>query len=205
MWTLGAGGRQPGCPRLDNAMNAFELKSPDSVDEAIQLLRQYGDEAKVIAGGTALVVMMTQRLVQPSCLVSLQRVTGLNRIEPQNGHIAIGALATHRDVETSPLIKEHIPVLAETYHHVATLRIRNVATAGGGLAHADPNQDPPVTLIALGARVRIVGPEGEREVPLDKFFVDYYETVIRPDELLTGVIVPVLPTDGSTESTCVVA
>jgi hypothetical protein len=177
-------GDSPGA-RADNM--AFEFKQPESPEEAIQALVQYGDEAKLIAGGTALVIMMMQRLVQPACLISLQRLWGLNRIEAENGNVHIGALATHRDVETSPLVKERLPVLAETFHHVATLRIRNVATVGGSLAHADPNQDPSVTLMALGARVQIQGAGGEREVPLEKFFVDYYQTVLRPDELLRAL------------------
>jgi carbon-monoxide dehydrogenase medium subunit len=100
-------------------------------------------------------------------------------------------LVTHRAVETSPLVQDQIPVLAETYRHVATLRIRNMATVGGTLAHADPSQDSPVTLMALDARVRLTSSGGSREVPLNEFFTDYYETVLRPDELLTDVLVPV--------------
>jgi carbon-monoxide dehydrogenase medium subunit len=136
---------------------------------------------------------MKQRLVRPSCLISLRSVRGLNGIELQNGGLRIGGLATHRQLETSPLIRRRLPVLAETYHHVATLRVRNMATVGGGLAHADPNQDPPPSLIALGATLKATSANGSRVIPMDEFFKDYYETVLNPDELITEVMVPKLP------------
>ena len=177
-------------------MRAFEYRAPDSLAGALAELEEAGDEGKVIAGGTALVILMMQRLVRPNRLISLRRVPGLNRIEIANGDVKIGALVTHREVETSPVSRERLPVLAETFRQVATLRIRNIATVGGSLAHADPNQDPPVTLMALGARVLIAGPKGERQLPLEEFFVDYYQTALRPDELVIGVQVP-LPVSGS--------
>jgi len=107
--------------------------------------------------------------------------------------LRIGGLATHRQLETSPLIRRRLPVLAETYHHVATLRVRNMATVGGGLAHADPNQDPPPSLVALGATLKATSANGSRVIPMDEFFKDYYETVLNPDELITEVMVPKLP------------
>ncbi|MBI3326008.1 MAG: xanthine dehydrogenase family protein subunit M [Nitrospinae bacterium] len=171
-------------------MNPFDYREPDTQEEALALLREYGEEAKVIAGGTALVIMLKQRLVMPASLISLRRLRSLDDIEPLNGELRLGALLTHRAVEISPLIRARVPVLAETYRQVATLRIRNMATVGGALAHADPNQDPLVTLMALGARVRLASAGGSREVPLDEFFTGYYETVLRPDELLTDVLVP---------------
>jgi len=177
-------------------MIAFDYRSPESLAEALAALDEAGDEGKAIAGGTALVILMMQRLVRPGRLVSLRRVPGLDRIKPADGGVRIGALATHRDVETSPVIRERFPVLAETFRHVATLRIRNIATVGGSLAHADPNQDPPVTLMALGARVRIAGPGGERRLPLDEFFVEYYQTALRQNELVVGVELP-FPAPGS--------
>jgi len=171
-------------------MNAFEYAAPRTLDEALAVLREQGDEARVIAGGTALVTMMRQRLVRPSYLVSLREVSGLGRIEAANGDVRIGALVTHREVETSSLVRERFPVLAETFRRVASVRIRNMATVGGALAHADPNQDPPVTLIVLGARVEIRGAAGGREVPVEDFFRDYYESVLEPGEVVTGVVVP---------------
>ena len=174
-------------------MNAFEYAAPRTLDEALAVLGEHGDEARVIAGGTALVTMMRQRLLSPGYLVSLREISGLDRIEAANGDIGIGALVTHRDVETSPLVQERIPVLADTFRRVASVRIRNMATVGGALAHADPNQDPPVTLIVLGARVEIRGAGGRRELPVDEFFRDYYESALEPGEVVTGVVVPRLP------------
>ena len=178
-------------------MNAFDYRAPRSLDEALGILGQYGDDGRVIAGGTALVTMMRQRLVQPTCLVSLRDVAGLGRIEA-NGAVRIGALVTHREVETSPLIQERLPVLAETFRRVGTIRIRHMATVGGALAHADPNQDPPVTLIALDARVEIRGAGGQREAPIAEFFRDYYEPALEPGELVTAITVPLLPAASGT-------
>jgi len=174
-------------------MNAFEYAAPRTLDDALAVLREHGDEARVIAGGTALVTMMRQRLVSPGYLVSLREIPGLGRIEVANGGVRIGALVTHREVETSPLVRERIPVLAETFRRVASVRIRHMATVGGALAHADPNQDPPVTLIALGSRVEIRGAGGGRELPVEDFFRDYYESALEPGEVVTGVVVPQLP------------
>jgi aerobic carbon-monoxide dehydrogenase medium subunit len=177
-------------------MNAFEYRAPRTVDETLTVLREYGEDARVIAGGTALVTMLRQRLVRPGCLVSLRDVGGLDRIETANGALRLGALVTHRQAETSPLVRERIPVLAETFRRVATVRIRHMATLGGALAHADPNQDPPVTLLALGARVQVRGAGGPRELAIDEFFRDYYESALGPGEIVTGVTVPV-PAAGS--------
>jgi aerobic carbon-monoxide dehydrogenase medium subunit len=171
-------------------MIPFEYRTPKNLKEVNATLKEFGGDAKLIAGGTALVIMMKQRLVRPSCLVSLRSLRGLNGIELKNGGIAIGGLATHREVEGSPLIRRRLPMLAETYHHVATLRVRNMATVGGGLAHADPNQDPPPSLIALGATVKATSANGSRTIPLDEFFKDYYETVLNEDEIITEVMVP---------------
>jgi carbon-monoxide dehydrogenase medium subunit len=153
-------------------------------------LKEFGSDAKLIAGGTSLVIMMRQRLVRPNCLVSLRSVRGLNSIEIHDGGTRIGGLATHREVESSSLLRRRLPLVAETYHHVATIRVRNMATVGGGLAHADPNQDPPPTLIALGATVKATSVDGSRVIPLDEFFTDYYETVLKPDEIVTEVFIP---------------
>ena len=174
-------------------MNAFEYRTPRALDEALAILEEFGEDARAVAGGTALVTMMRQRLVRPTCVVSLRDVAGLGRIEATNGVVRLGALVTHRDAEVSPLLRERLPVLAETFRRVATVRIRHMATVGGALAHADPNQDPPVTLLALGARVEIRRAGGQRELPLEAFFRDYYETALEPGELITGVSVPLLP------------
>lgn len=174
-------------------MNAFEYRAPRSVEEGLALLNEHGEDAKVIAGGTALVTMMRQRLVRPAVLVSLRGVEGLSGIQASKDGIRIGALATHREVELSPLVNEHSFVLAETFHRVATVRIRHMATVGGSLAHADPNQDPPVTLMALDAKLEIRSAGGRREMPLGDFFRDYYETALEPNEVITAVTVPPIP------------
>ena len=179
-------------------MNAFDYRAPRSLDEALAVLGEYGEDARVVAGGTALVTMMRQRLVQPRCLVSLRDVPGLERIEA-NGGLRLGALVTHREAEISPLVRERLPVLAETFRRVATIRIRHMATIGGALAHADPNQDPPVTLLALGATVEVRGARGARAIPLTDFFRDYYETALEPGELVTAVTVPSLPAASGAE------
>ena len=174
-------------------MNAFDYRAPRTVEEVLVLLREHGDDARVIAGGTALVTMMRQRLVLPECLVSLRDVAGLDGIEVTKGELRIGALTTHREMEVSPLVKDRLAVLAETFRRVATVRIRHMATVGGSLAHADPNQDPPVTLMALDAKVEVQSAAGRRELPLGTFFRDYYETALEPGEIITAVSVPPLP------------
>jgi len=174
-------------------MIPFEYRTPRSIKEVHQELKRFGTDAKLIAGGTALVIMMKQRLVRPSSLISLRMVRGLNGIAEKDGALRIGGLATHREVETSPLVRRRVPLLAETYRHVATIRVRNMATVGGGLAHADPNQDPPPTLMVLGATVKASSAGGSRVIPLEEFFTDYYETVLKPDEIITELFVPRLP------------
>lgn len=171
-------------------MNPFTYHTPETQAEVLSLLHEHGESAKLIAGGTALIIMMKQRLVLPEVLMSLHRLRGLADVREANDALHLGALLTQRAAETSPLVRARLPVLAETYRQVATVRIRNVATIGGGLAHADPNQDPPVTLLALDAHVQLVSVSGSRDVPLADFFTDYYTTVLRPDELLTGIRVP---------------
>jgi len=179
-------------------MIPFEYRTPKNLKEVYATLNEFGGDAKLIAGGTALVIMMKQRLVRPSCLVSLASVRGFNGIEIKDGGLKIGGFATPRAVEVSTLVRRRLPMLAETYHHVATLRIRNLATVGGGLAHADPNQDPPPSLIALGATVKATSAAGSRVIPLDEFFKGYYETVLEPDEIITEVFIPkVAPNTGA--------
>jgi aerobic carbon-monoxide dehydrogenase medium subunit len=174
-------------------MIPFEYRTPKNLKEVHATLQEFGPDAKLIAGGTALVIMMKQRLVRPSCVVSLRSVRGLNGIELKDGGVSIGGLATHREVESSSLLRRRLPMLTETYHHVATIRVRNMATVGGGLAHADPNQDPPPALIALGATVKATSANGSRVLPLDGFFTDYYETVLNSDEIITELFIPKLP------------
>ncbi|MCZ6615265.1 MAG: xanthine dehydrogenase family protein subunit M [Chloroflexi bacterium] len=172
-------------------MHDFDLHQPTTLQEAQSLLDQHGEEARIIAGGTGLVQLMKLRLSQPEHLVALHRVPGLAGIERNNGALRIGAMTAHREVEISPLVREHVPLLAEAYRRVSTVRIRNMATVGGGLAHGDPNQDPQPALIVLGASAVLASKRGTREVAVEELSTGYYETVIQPDEVLTEVVVPV--------------
>ena len=156
-------------------------------------MQEFGGDAKLISGGTALVIMMRQRLVRPSCVVSLRSVRGLNGIEVKDGGVASAGWRRTAKSRVPLYCAGACRSLAETYHHVATVRVRNMATVGGGLAHADPNQDPPPTLIALGATVKATSATGSRVLPLDGFFTDYYETVLNPDEIITELFVPRQP------------
>ena len=171
----------------------FEYCRPTSLDEAFALLEEHGDDARPVAGGTALVILMKQGLVRPSVLIALDGIGELRGISEADDGLRIRAMTTHREAEMSPIVRSLAPLLAETLSHVATIRIRNVATLGGNIAHADPNQDPPVALIALGARLTLAGKRGTRIVAVEDFFSDYYETVLDDGELLTGIDVPSLP------------
>ncbi len=174
-------------------MIPFELHTPGTLHEALHLLDQYGDDARPMSGGTALVLLMQQRLVRPAHVVSLARISELNRLEASDGTLEIGSMVPHRRVETDATVKQRWPLLAEAYRRVATVRIRNVATVGGGLAHGDPNQDPPAALIVLNARVRVVGSAGTREIPIEELWRDYYETSLGPGEVITQVLIPQPP------------
>jgi carbon-monoxide dehydrogenase medium subunit len=176
----------------------FEFHRPASLDDALELLERYGEDARLIAGGTALVLQMKQRFAQPAHLIGLRPLAltdGLNGIEESGGALRIGALCTLRQLEDSPLLRERIPLLADTVSRVATRRIRSMATMGGALVNGDPNQDPPPALIALGATVELTSTNGSRTCPVEELFVDYYETDVRPGEVLTAVNVPVPEAD----------
>lgn len=173
-------------------MHRFEFRAPTSLEETFSLLEQHGDEAKLLAGGTALMIMMKQQLVRPEFIVSLGRVSGLSGITESDGGLRVGALTTHREMEVSPLVSSRFPALAETFRKVATIRIRNMGTVGGNLAHGDPALDPPVTLIALDTQVHLKSKNSERSVALDEFLVDYYETVMEPGEVLSHITIPAM-------------
>ena len=154
------------------------------------MLAEYGDEAKVIAGGTSVVLMLQQKLIFPSVLVSLGRIEGWDfiRLEPDGLHI--GALTRLREAELSPTLREFCPALAHTFSVVGNIRVRVQATLGGNLSAADYAADPPAMLTALDARARLLGPDETREVPLSEFFLGFYTTALEPDEILTEVIIP---------------
>jgi carbon-monoxide dehydrogenase medium subunit len=170
----------------------FTYMEPVDLGEALDALARFGDEARVIAGGTALVNLMKQRLVQPRYLIGLRHLPKLDEIQDDGG-LRLGALCTHRQIETSPLVRRRAPLLAETFRQVATVRVRSMATLGGALAHADPNQDPPPALIVLDARVRLRAQGRQRELPVEQMFTGYYETALSPDEIVVEVVVPQQP------------
>jgi carbon-monoxide dehydrogenase medium subunit len=172
-------------------MPNIKLLQPTSLNEAVSLLSEHSDETKIVSGGTALVIMLRNRLIAPATLLSLGRLPELRTIrhEPGTG-LRIGALVTIREAETSPLVRERHSVLAQTFGKVGNVRIRNAATVGGNLSEADYASDPPCVLVALGARVKARSVKGDREIPLTDFFQGFYETSLAPDEILTELIVP---------------
>jgi aerobic carbon-monoxide dehydrogenase medium subunit len=176
-------------------MKPFQLHQAENLDHALTLLADYGeDDVHLMAGGTSLMLLMTLGLVEPVRIVSLQRVRELRGIQSlPDGGLELRAMTTHRQLELAPETQAFCPALAQTFAHVATVRIRNQGTIGGNLAHADPAQDPPPMLIALNARVILTSRQGERSLPLDEFFVDYLTTVLQPGEVLSAVRLPPLP------------
>jgi carbon-monoxide dehydrogenase medium subunit len=169
----------------------FEILRPTDAAGAVGLLARLGPEARVLGGGTAVVLLYHLGLLKPRHLVSLAGIAELDyiRLVPGTG-LAIGATTTHRAVETSALVRERCPILAEAFHAVANVRVRNQATVGGVVAEADYASDPPCVLAALDASVVIRGPRGPRTVPMAEFVTGLYETVLAPDEIVTGVVVP---------------
>ena len=149
---------------------AFDYKRASSAAEAISLVGQYGDEAKFLAGGHSLIPLMKLRLAQPSMLIDIGRITDLSYIKDAGDHIAIGALTRHMDVETSELVKKHIPLLARAAGHVGDAQVRHRGTIGGSLAHADSASDLPATTLALGATYVAQGPNGERTIAAKDFY-----------------------------------
>ena len=175
-------------------MNTFDYHAPDTLGEAKSLLRRLGD-ATLMSGATSLVLLMKQGLVRPEHVVSLRRVRELHGItRDPDGALRLGAMTTLREAELSPLVREHCSALADAFRAVATVRIRNQATVGGALAHADPAQDPPVMLTALDADV-VVASEGRHDAlePIDGFFLDVLATALGATELIAGVLVPPAP------------
>jgi len=173
-------------------MTPFELEEPASLAEALALLDPDDPSVRTIAGGTALMLMMKSGLYRPRRLVSLRRIApALDRIAAlPDGGVAIGAMARLSDLQRSPAVRAAAAVIAETLLTHSNVRVRNVATLGGNLAHGDPHMDLPPVLIALGASVRIAGPGGERTVPVEGLFTGYLETFLANNELITAVLVP---------------
>jgi carbon-monoxide dehydrogenase medium subunit len=168
----------------------FRYLAPAALDEALELKRAEGDDAKFLAGGQSLVPAMNFRLAQPAALIDLNRLPGLDYVRAEGGGLRIGALARHRDIERDALIARHAPLLAEAAPHVAHPQIRNRGTLCGNLAHADPASEFPAVMLALGARMRARSTRGERWIGASDFFRGVFTTALEPDEMLVEVEVP---------------
>jgi len=171
-------------------MMTLEWHEPRSLDEALSLRAEHGEEATVVAGGSFLGIVMNQKLFAPTMLVALRSVPELDYIEADGEMLRLGAMTTHRAVERSPVVKEVWPSLAFTFSVVASPRVRNQATVGGVVADADYASDPPTMLAALEAQVVARSVRGAREIPMDEFVLDHYETALEEDELVTELRIP---------------
>ncbi len=168
----------------------FDYKRAGSAAEAISLIGEAGEDAKFLAGGHSLLPLMKLRLAQPSVLIDIGRVTDLSYIRDAGDHVAIGALTRHHDVETSDVLRTHVPLLAHAASHVGDPQVRHRGTIGGSIAHADPASDLPATTLALGATYVAQGPNGTREIAAKDFYTGFLENALAPDELLTEIRVP---------------
>ena len=169
---------------------AFDYVRASSAAEAVSLIGQHGDDAKFLAGGHSLLPLMRLRLAQPSVLVDIGRVKDLSYIRDAGDHIAIGALTRHMDVEKSPVLAQHAPLLAHAAGHVGDPQVRHRGTIGGSIAHADPASDLPATTLALGATYVAQGPKGTREIAAADFYKGFLQSALAADEMLTEIRVP---------------
>lgn len=168
----------------------FDYHVAGSVEEAVALLQQYGEDAKVLAGGQSLIPLMKFRLAQPEHLIDINRVPGLSGAVLADGWLRIGALTREVAVERSDVVREKFPLLYDTAGVIADPLVRNMATLGGNIVHADPANDHPAAMLAYRAEVVAQGPNGRRAIPIDDFFVDAFQTALAPDEILTEIRIP---------------
>jgi aerobic carbon-monoxide dehydrogenase medium subunit len=172
---------------------SFEYSAPRALEDAIALLQKLGPDAKILSGGQSLIPMMKMRLVSPTHVVDINRIPGLDYLSETDGLLRIGALVRERDLETSGLVKSRCPILVDTTMVIADPLVRSQATVCGNLAHGDPANDHPATMLALGAKVVMAGPKGEREVAIEGFFTGLFSTALGPDEVLKEIRVPIPP------------
>ena len=170
---------------------AFEYFDPPTLEEAVSHLQQYGDDAKLMAGGQSLLPMMKLRMVSPAVVVDLWRVPDLDFIRQKDGAIHIGAMTTHHGLYSSPLIQNTLPALADAARVVGDPLVRNLGTIGGSAAHAAHNADYPAVLVALNAEILAVGPDGERRIPAADFFTDTFTNCLEATEIVTVILIPV--------------
>jgi carbon-monoxide dehydrogenase medium subunit len=177
-------------------MAKFKYFEPADLAEALSLLQKYGDEARVIAGGQSLLILVRQGLIRPQVLISLHRIAALREIKFEERHVALGAMATQRQISSDDRIRSRLSALAEAAFRVGSIHVQNLGTVGGNISHAEPNGDSAPALISLGASVLAASHRGERRIPLDDFFRGPFENALEPEEMVTRVHVP-LPVDGA--------
>src|SRR5437763_14918699 len=173
--------------------SAFDYHAPTSVPEAIALLTRFGDSAKVISGGQSLLPLLKLRLGTAEHLVDIGRLAGLEYVREEGGFLRIGGRTREAVLERSAVVQERYPILAETAAVIADPLVRNMATVGGNLAHGDPANDHPATMLALRAEIVATGPNGTRTIPIDQFFLGLFATALAADEILTEIRIPVPP------------
>jgi aerobic carbon-monoxide dehydrogenase medium subunit len=169
---------------------AFEYLRPKTVPEAVALLQQHGDDAKILSGGQSLIPMMKLRLARPSHLIDINRIAGLSYVKEDGGFLKIGGLTREAELEASELVRTKYPLLLDTATVIADPQVRNLATVGGNLAHGDPANDHPATMLALGAQIVATGAQGARVIAIDDFFVSLFTTALQHDEILTEIRIP---------------
>ena len=172
---------------------SFDYHVPNSVNDAVGMLKKYGSEAKILSGGMSLIPLMKLRLAEPAHLIDINRISGLDQIEEADGFLTIGALVREANLEKSVLIRSKYPLLLDTTLVIADPLVRNRATIGGNLAHGDPANDHPATMLALEAELVVVGPQGKRKIPVTGFFTDLFTTALSSDEILTEIRIPIPP------------
>ncbi len=173
-------------------LRKFTIHQPKTIAEASQMLAEFGDKARLYAGGTELLLAMKHDLLRYEHLVDVKTIPELNRIESKEDSLLIGSTATHRAIERSPIVKQHLPVLADLESHVGNVRVRASGTLGGNLCFAEPHSDPATLLLALGAKARVQGKSAAKTIDIEKLITGSYETSLGPDEILTGIEIPLL-------------
>ena len=169
---------------------AFAYAKAHSIEHAVELLGKHDGEARLLAGGQSLIASLNMRLASPPMLVDINDIAGLDRIDMTDGHVLIGAMARHADVERSSIIAKHAPLISRAMPHIAHAAIRNRGTIGGSLAYADPAAELPACMVALGAKLEIAGLQGRRVVAAEDFFKGMFETALGPNDMLVAVHVP---------------
>lgn len=169
---------------------SFKYFAPAKLDEAVAILKKYGENAKILAGGQSLIPLMKLRLASPEYIVDINRIGELSYIRQSGNNLLIGSMTRHHDIEKSEIIKEKCYIMAETASWIGDPQVRNLGTIGGSLAHCDPAGDWGSTIIALRAKLKATGPDGERIIESDEFFVDTFQSALKPSEVLTEIQVP---------------